>query len=499
MKLNTKHFLYSIFADILFLFSTATLFAIHWARRSYPMHLNRTVFFVMTTDVSGHDSGTGLSILKGFVIPAIIVFIIFKIILLLLKKIKISFEKRKIFFISVIYCVFSLLLAIFILKAWRYPLIANEVKGKPIDSEFYKENYINIEDAKIIPPENKRNLIVIFMESMESSYVDIEQGGLFEKTPISHIQELAEKNINFSQNDKIGGGMNLEGTSWTVGGLISKLTAVPYFSPFENKNGKIVCLENAVSLTDILYEQGYRIIFSMGSEKKFENRDIFLESHHNDVHDINWYKEQKMIPNDYQVFWGFEDLKLYDVARTELDTLGKSAEPFCFQMLTVDTHFPSGFKCEACKGNFDKQIMNVLECADNLVFDFIQWIENQSWYDNTTIVILGDHCYLNAPKNNFIEEESPFDKKVVNNSRRFFNLIINPFTEISKEEQKNRDFSSYDIMPTILESLGNRIEGGGIALGRSLLGKEPTLIEEFGKETVEKETMKKTIQYEELK
>mgnify|MGYP002518075971 CR=1 FL=1 len=50
-----------------------------------------------------------------------------------------------------------------------------------------------------------------------------------------------------------------------------------------------------------------------------ENRDLFLEDHHVEIHDIKWYKENKMIPEDYQVFWGFEDSKLYSMAKIELE------------------------------------------------------------------------------------------------------------------------------------------------------------------------------------
>ncbi|MDE5898454.1 MAG: hypothetical protein K2H09_04225, partial [Treponemataceae bacterium] len=58
---------------------------------------------------------------------------------------------------------------------------------------------------------------------------------------------------------------------------------------------------------------------------------------------------------------------------------------------------------------------------------------------------------------------------------------------------------SLDIMPTVLECMGNKIAAGGVALGRSLLGGKPTLVEEYGAEAVVAETMRSTLQYEALK
>ena len=147
-------------------------------------------------------------------------------------------------------------------------------------------------------------------------------------------------------------------------------------------------------------------------------------------------------------------------------------------------------------------MMNVLYCADRQLSDFLQWVQAQVWYENTTVVILGDHCYLSAPKNNFIEELSVLPPEQVEESRHFLNIIINPsgnLKNVPETVQKNRQFSSFDIMPTILEAMGNTLSEDGIALGRSLYRNVPTLVEEYGRNTVETETMRRTVQYEKLK
>ena len=131
---------------------------------------------------------------------------------------------------------------------------------------------------------SKRGYKVVIIASSFShythSYISEDNGGIFEQNLIPNLTEIAKNNINFSHTEKIGGGVNLEGTSWTVAGLLSKMSGVPYFNPFgKDSNQNKTCLNNAIILSDILDQYGYTQIFAMGSEKQFEDRDILLENH----------------------------------------------------------------------------------------------------------------------------------------------------------------------------------------------------------------------------
>ena len=48
-------------------------------------------------------------------------------------------------------------------------------------------------------------------------------------------------------------------------------------------------------------------------------------------------------------------------------------------------------------------------------------------------------------------------------------------------------------MPTLLELTGNKIEGKGMYLGRSLISNEKTLCELYSQEEIEEETMQKVM------
>lgn len=62
--------------------------------------------------------------------------------------------------------------------------------------------------------------------------------------------------------------------------------------------------------------------------------------------DFCYAKNNDWIDDDYYVWWGYEDQKLYDFAKDELLNLSKEDKPFNLTLLTVDTHFFSGYFCD---------------------------------------------------------------------------------------------------------------------------------------------------------
>lgn len=155
-------------------------------------------------------------------------------------------------------------------------------------------------------------------------------------------------------------------------------------------------------------------------------------------------------------------------------------------MLTADTHFPDGCLCKDCPNTWDEQYKNVISCSSKRVGEFIDWIKKQGFYDNTTIVIVGDH--LSMQSNFFeLEEGQDYEKKVVT-------IIINSAIEI--EDINNRKYSTMDLYPTTLSALGVTIDGNKLGLGTNLFSEEETLIEKYGLEYVNNELKKNSRFYD---
>lgn len=455
------------------------------------------VYFVLTSETGGVDSGTGKSILRNVLLPSFAVCLASFIIIALSNMISTQRLPYPMFSIklNILLLAYTAVIMAIKLKAWKYLYIFIRVHKKPAPSKFYEAYYRDPKKISILPPKDgkKKNIIIIFMESMEATFSLPAEDSL-----LPHITSLAKEGISFGSDSErvLGGGLNLDGTSWTVAAIISKLSGLPYFNPFDGHGKKRAALRGALTLSDILCREGYQCVFSMGSEKRFEGRDAFLDVHGFQVHDIDWYKENGFIEEGYKVFWGFEDRKLYDAARKETKKLAEEGKPFCYAMLTVDTHFPDGYRCPLCPKESKKQIEDVIHCADNQVHDFVLWCKRQEWYKDTAIVIMGDHNYLGAPCNDFVKERLS-KLKGQYKERRWLNVILN--AEKKAMAGSDRKFSSYDIFPTIIEAAGFSIEGGGLAFGRSLFQEGKTLVEELGEEKVEDFLMRRTEQYEKLK
>ena len=87
-----------------------------------------------------------------------------------------------------------------------------------------------------------------------------------------------------------------------------------------------------------------------GSDATFAGRQTYFEQHGNyEVRDIFYAKEKGYIPENYWVWWGYEDAKLYKIAKKEIAEIAELSEPFNYTMLTVDTHHVDGYVCSKCK------------------------------------------------------------------------------------------------------------------------------------------------------
>ena len=138
-------------------------------------------------------------------------------------------------------------------------------------------------------------------------------------------------------------------------------------------------------------------------------------------------------------------------------------------MLTVDTHHVGGYKCELCGDEYEEKYENVYACASKQVLDFVNWVKDQPFYENTTIIIVGDHASMDAEY---------FDRAFDDDyERHMYNCFIN--APITTENVSNRVFTPMDMFPTTLAVLGCTIEGDRLGLGTNLFSDKQTLAEEY--------------------
>ena len=180
-----------------------------------------------------------------------------------------------------------------------------------------------------------------------------------------------------------------------------------------------------------------------------------------------------------------EDKYLYEYAKSLITRLSKKDRPFAVSMLTVDTHHVDGYKCDLCVWEHNEQYKNVISCASRQLYAFVEWIKAQDFYENTSIVIVGDHPSM----------DSGFFERNVDDSyqRTVYNCFINSLA--TPINTKNRTFGAIDLFPTTLAAIGCEIEGERLGLGTNMFSDKPTLAEEMGLDEFNAELKKNSDYY----
>lgn len=430
-----------------------------------------SVLYTLTSSLGGVQSGLILKYLAGGALPAVLSTAGICILLFFLQKSKPLFKRWIAVSISI-----TLSLGLLIHAAFNVELV-DYLIAKAQDSMLFTTDYKDPDQISIRFPEKKRNLIYIMLESMETTYLSKDQGGALSEDLIPELSRLARENVNFSHNSGIGGFREVPGSGWTIGAMVAQTAGVPLKTPknlsdrFNGYGKDGVFLPGLTSLTNILHDNGYYQALMVGSDVSFGGRDAYFDSHDIDeICDIYTARQDGIVPKDYFVWWGMEDMHLFRYAAQKLTELAAMDQPFAFTMLTVDTHHVGGYHCSLCKDNHRENYENAISCSSRQVYEFVQWIQQQDFYPDTTIVIVGDHRTMD---NGYIARN--VDESY---TRRVYNCFINSATNPIQATQ--REFTTVDLFPTTLAALGCDIAGNRLGLGTNLFSNIPTLAEAMG-------------------
>ncbi|GMA53846.1 hypothetical protein GCM10025857_52030 [Alicyclobacillus contaminans] len=457
------------------------------------------ILFTMTQPIRGSDSGQIINYIIDPLLEALLITVPLVTLLYFATTCSFKFGSRylqrsphfstkKVVFVGLIGLVFGIFLSG---KEMGYA----DIKAFYFEhTNLYDKYYVDPQEVDLEFPEKKQNLVYIFLESMESSYFSKELGGIQEHNLLPNFADLAQnEGINFSNSNKLGGMLQIPGANQTASSMVAQTSGLP-LRPSTSLNSSESSEENsaeyfpgAYSLGEILDEEGYNQALLMGSEAEFAGRDKYFSQHGDyDIRDYHWAVETGRIPEDYYVWWGYEDRKLVDYAKETLNELSQEEEPFNLTMLTVDTHFEDGFATEDTPDLFGDQYSNVIHDSDKQISQLLEWMKEQPFYEDTTVVLVGDHLTMDS---DFFDSVDP------NYQRSVFNLFLN--TDKQNVRNRNRQFSAVDMFPTTLSALGVEVPEDRMGLGVNLFSSQPTLTEQLGYDRFQNELMKKSDFYNE--
>jgi phosphoglycerol transferase MdoB-like AlkP superfamily enzyme len=118
-----------------------------------------------------------------------------------------------------------------------------------------------------------------------------------------------------------------------------------------------------------------------------------------------------------------------------------------------------------------ESLVDLVKCQDKNVSSFVEWL--RKFDRRTAIILVADHNLYGPLTPQFPKPRTTYE-------------LYNAFVNIPKPKNLTRQFSGFDIMPTIIEAAGGKIKGGRLGFGASLLSKqEPqTLYEQHIKDMV---------------
>lgn len=461
---------------------TLLCLASDWMFDTWPHLKMEELVYQINAPIQGTNQDIFIGFIKKCIPGTIVVFLLVIGLIIGIRK-----DRKKLYITMAVVISLSTICLLYKGKiVWDRLDISNYLRNKNATSSFIDDNYVDAKNVEITFPEQKRNLIYIYLESMETTYASIEDGGAFEEGCIPELVEIAQENEDFSGSiTDLNGGYSMPGTTWTMGGIFAQTSGLPLSIPISGNSmdTQESFFSGITTLGDILEEAGYNQTFFIGSNAEFGGRALYFTEHGNyEMKDLLYAREIGLVSENYYVWWGYEDKYLFKGAKEELLALAQEDEPFNFTMLTVDTHYEDGYVCSDCLEEYDdNQYANVMSCSSRKIKEFVEWIQEQDFYENTTIVLCGDHPTMDK---DFCEDIS--DEYVRKTYTAFINSAVEPTTN------DRRDFTTFDFYPTTLASLGVEIEGNRLGLGTNLFSDTLTLVEQYGRDTVIVEVQKES-------
>jgi phosphoglycerol transferase len=320
--------------------------------------------------------------------------------------------------------------------------------------DVFSRDYIAPQSVRLRQTGAPKNLLLIYMESVEETYSNKE---LFGSDLLAPLHMLA--GVRFDSY------ASAPGTNWTIGAIVGTQCGVPLRvyseADFRYRDTPRTFLAGATCLGDILKERGYENVFLGGAALSFSGKGAFLRDHGyaSAFGRAEW--ERLGARPDEMNAWGLYDSELFRYARVQLKDLHDSHKPFNLTLLTLNTHNPFGFLGKGCKARGVEDFEGIVHCSATQVAEFVEYARQMGYLEDTVVVILGDHLAVPNPV---------WEKLQRAPQRQIFNLFI-----ANNVPKPNRnDLLPFDVFPSIVELMGFQVPGGRLALGYSGFG-HPTL------------------------
>ncbi len=299
----------------------------------------------------------------------------------------------------------------------------------------------------------RRNVVLVFFESTRSG-VTTPYNKTLQTTPF--LNELAAQSLLAQQAYAV------------VGHTHNALTATNcgIDPPLDPSTTAVLSVPNslpAICLPHLLKKQGYSTAFFMSHTKAYEDSESILENLGYDTfYSVEYMKRQEFARTYY---WGYEDEIMLEPSATWLQE--NKDKPFLATYLTSAPHHDYQApqkrhgRVEFTKDDLLNRYLNAVRNQDFFLKSLFEQYKRLGLYEDTIFIILGDHGEAFGEHgiygHNMIYEEGIKVPLLIHDPQRFKDGTRVP-----------APVSQLDILPTVADLLGYKIQGGEYK-GRSLL------------------------------
>jgi phosphoglycerol transferase len=321
--------------------------------------------------------------------------------------------------------------------------------GYKLGPDHFASEYV---DPVTVPlrPVHLKNLLLVYVESLEDSYGDAEVWGRDLLAPMRELGGVSFMNYRTTP-----------GSSWTIAALVATQCGVPLRfvqTDLKERGPELrTFLPGAVCLGDILHRYGYRNVFMKGAPLSFAGNKQFLHDHHfHSSYGRNEWLKEGIAPESFNE-WGLYDDELLNRARRKLVELHASRQPFNLTVLTLDTHNPFGYRSPTCRARGVKDFPDIVECTTFQVAQLVKFASDSGYLKDTQIVVIGDHLAKSNPVSDTLQTFP---------DRRIFNQFISD----GMPQPNTENIMPFDLFPSILQLLGIEVPGDRLGLGYTAFG-----------------------------
>ncbi|TYS17536.1 LTA synthase family protein [Rossellomorea vietnamensis] len=289
------------------------------------------------------------------------------------------------------------------------------------------------------------NVIYLHLESMQNFLIDYELHGE-EVTPYLNSLSRGENTLyfdNFFHQTAQGKTSDAEFL------LENSMYGLPQGSAFALKG-----MNTYQAAPAILDQKGYTSAVFHGNNGTFWNRNEIYKSFGFDrFYDASYYE----LEEDELAEYGLMDKPFFDQSKPLLESL---PQPFYTKFLTVSHHFP--YKMDQAKTTIDPHTtgdasvdnyFQTARYADEAIEEFFAYLKESGLYENTVVVMYGDHYGISENHNKAMaevlnKEITPYESAGL---QRVPLLIHVPGIEGGKMHQYG---GQVDLLPTLMHILG---------------------------------------------